>query len=159
MKNFTVKDLVLNGLIGAIYVALTYLFQPLSFDDVQFRIAEVLLIFVIFNPKLSLGIILGTLVSNLLLSPIVIDVIVGTLATILSLFGILTIKKRPAIALLFPVFVNGLLVGAMLAIVYDLPFWLSFISVSFGQAVVLYGLGLPLYYYLNKRADLTQLLK
>lgn len=159
MKNFTIKDLVLNGLVGAIYVALIFIFAELSFNDIQFRIAEVLLIFLFFNKKLAPGIILGTFIGNFLLSPIIYDLVFGTLATMISIALMLRFNKYKAVALLAPVFVNGLVIGFMLASVYDMPFIINFFFVSLGQAVVLYGLGLPLYYYLNKRNDLVELLK
>lgn len=159
MKNFTVKDLIINALIGAFYVALVLLFAELSFGQIQFRIAEVLLILLFFNKKLTPGIIIGTFVANLILSPIAVDMVFGTIATVLSIIGLLAFKKRPVIALLFPVFINGIIVGLQLKLVYELPLIASFIYVSIGQAAVLYLLGLPLYYYLNKRDDLIELLK
>ena len=39
---FTTRSLVNAGLIGAIYVVLTLIFQPISFGAIQFRIAEAL---------------------------------------------------------------------------------------------------------------------
>lgn len=159
MKNFTVKDLIINALIGAFYVALVLLFAELSFGQIQFRVAEVLLILLFFNKKLTPGIIIGTFVANLILSPIAVDMVFGTIATVLSIIGLLAFKKRPVIALLFPVFINGIIVGLQLKLVYELPLIASFIYVSIGQAAVLYLLGLPLYYYLNKRDDLIELLK
>lgn len=159
MKNFTVKDLIINALVGALYVALIFLFAELSFGEIQFRIAEVLLIFLFINRKLSLGIILGTFISNLLLSPIALDMIFGTFATILSIMGLLLFIKRPAIALLFPVLVNGIIIGISLKIQFDTPLIASMIYVSIGQAAVLYLIGLPLYHYLKKRDDLVELLK
>lgn len=159
MTNFTVKDLIINALVGALYVALIFLFAELSFGEIQFRVAEVLLIFLFINKRLSLGIILGTFISNLMLSPIALDMIFGTVATILSIGGLLLFSKKPFIGLLFPVFVNGIIIGLSLYIQLSLPLIPSILYVSIGQALVLYLLGLPLYYYLIKRDDLMELLK
>lgn len=159
MKDFSIKDLILNALIGAFYVALVLLFAELSFGQIQFRIAEVLLILLFFNKKLVPGLILGTFVANLILSPIAVDMIFGTLATIISIIGLLAFKKRPAIALLFPVLINGIIIGVLLYAFYELPLIISMIYVSIGQAAVLYLIGLPLYYYLNKRDDIIELIK
>ena len=159
MKDFSIKDLILNALIGAFYVALVLLFAELSFGQIQFRIAEVLLILLFFNKKLVPGLILGTFVANLILSPIAVDMIFGTLATIISIIGLINIKKRPAIALLFPVLINGIIIGVLLYAFYELPLIISMVYVSIGQAAVLYLIGLPLYYYLNKRDDIIELIK
>ena len=66
MLKFTVKDLILNSIVGAIYFILVFAFQFMSFGDLFNLIAEVLLILVLFNSKFSVGIILGTFLSNLL---------------------------------------------------------------------------------------------
>lgn len=157
MKKFTVKDLVLNSIIGALYIVLVFIFKEFSFGDVQFRIAEVLLILVLFNSKLSIGIILGTFIGNLF-NPLgfgLIDAVFGTLATVIGILGMLLLKKVPPIGLLVPVIANGIFVSIMLNIMLDLPLVISFLWVSFGEAVVLYVLALPLYYYLKRRDDLS----
>lgn len=158
MKNFTVKDLILNALVGAVYVVLVLALGFISYGEIQFRIAEVLLVLLFINPKLALGIILGTFISNMTGPLGLIDAIFGTLATGLGIGGILLFKKRPMIALLFPVLANGIVVSIMLKIVLDLPLIISFAGVAFGEAVVLYLVGLPFYSYLKQREDIIRLL-
>lgn len=161
MKKFTTKDLVLSSIIGALYFVLVFVFSFMSYGDIQFRIAEVLLILVIFNPKLSWGIILGTFLSNLL-NPLgfgIVDAVFGTLATAVGIIGLLIFRKKPIIGLLFPVLSNGIIVGLMLNVMIETPFLMNLLFVSFGQFVVLYALGFPLYYYLKKNNHLTEQLK
>ena len=88
----------------------------------------------------------------------IIDAGIGTLATIIGIVGLLIFRKKPLIGLLFPVLANGVLVSVMLIYIMgiDIPLWLSFLTISFGQAAVLYGLGVPLYYYLKHRSDITE---
>ena len=163
MKKFTTKDLALSSIVGALYVALVFAFFFISFSDIQFRIAEVLLILVIFNPKLAFGIILGTFVANTFApgSFGIIDGVFGTLATMVGLIGLIAFRKKPIIGLLFPILANGAIVSFMLVFFTDVPatYWLSFASVSIGQAVVLYGLGLPLYYYFKRNDHLIEKLQ
>ena len=101
MKKFTTKDLALSSIIGALYVALVFAFFFISFSDIQFRIAEVLLILVIFNPKLAFGIIVGTFVANTFApgSFGIIDGAFGTLATMVGLIGLIAFRKKPIIGL------------------------------------------------------------
>lgn len=160
MKKFTVKDLVLNAIIGALYFVLVFAFQFMSFGDIQFRIAEVLLILVLFNSKLSIGLLLGTFLANLL-NPLgfgLVDAIFGTAASAIGIIGLILLKRVPILALLVPVIANGIIVSIMLKVMLDLPFFISFIGVSLGEAAVLYILALPTFYYLRKRDDLTELL-
>ena len=75
-----------NAMIASIYVVLLYVFQFLSFELVQFRIAELLLVLVLFNAKSFYGITIGTFVGNMLFSPYgFVDAVVGTIATIITL--------------------------------------------------------------------------
>lgn len=158
MNNFTTKDLILNALVGAIYVVLVIALSFISYGEIQFRIAEVLLVLLFFNPKLALGLLMGTFISNIG-SPLgIIDSIFGTIASMIGILGIFLFRKKPAIGLLFPVISNGIIVSIMLKLVLDLPIFLSFLSVAFGEAVVLYLLGLPVYYYISKRNDLIEII-
>lgn len=161
MKKFTIKDLVLNALIGAIYFVLVFIFSFASFGEIQFRIAEVLLLLVLFNPKLSYGLLLGTFLANLL-NPLgfgILDAFVGTAASLVGIMGLLLFKKIPIIGILIPTLANGLIVGAMLSILFELPYIVTVLSVSIGEFAVLLVLGLPLYYVIKKRDHLVEHLK
>ena len=65
MNKMYLKDLIFQALIGAIYVVLVLVLIPISFGQVQFRIAEALLVLVFFNKKNMIGLLLGTFVANL----------------------------------------------------------------------------------------------
>lgn len=158
MKNFTVKDLTLNAIFGSIYVVLVFIFSILSFDDIQFRIAEVLLIFALFNPKIIPGLILGNFIANLG-SPLgIIDSVIGSIASLIALILMVVFKNKPKIAMIFPAISNGLIVGAMLHIMLDLPLIITMFFVFLGEAVVMYLLGLPLYYYVKKNDHILDLI-
>lgn len=150
MKKFTNKDLALNAIFGSIYVVLVFVFSFLSFEQIQFRIAEVLLIFLFFNPKIAPGLILGTFLANLTSPFGIIDALVGTFASLLAIILMIIFKKRPIIALVFPALTNGIIVGLMISIMSRLPFIPVAAFVFLGEFVVMYLLGLPLYYYFNK---------
>lgn len=139
-------DLVKNGFVAAIYVVLTVVVAPhLSYGEVQFRISEVLLILVLFNKKYWVGLLVGTFLSNLG-SPLgLIDWIVGTGASAISIYLMLLFKNQLFISLLMPSIINGILVGIELNLVYDLPLVATMFSVFFGEFVVVVIVGGLLY--------------
>lgn len=146
MQNKALRDLLLQAMIASMYVVLVYIFQFMSFGSLQFRIAEVLLIFIFFDRKSILGLSIGTFVANWLLSPFgIIDAVVGTAATLTALILMLLLKKKPYIALAMPALANGLIIGIMIAYIEQIPFIPIFFWVFLGEAVVLYVLGLPLW--------------
>lgn len=152
--------LVQGAMIAAIYAAVTYFIKPLSFGAQQFRISEALTILPILTPAAIPGLTIGCLIANLSSPFGIVDIICGTLATFLAaictrLTGKITFKKIPVLSPLFPVIFNGIIVG--LEIAWFLPEGLTFAgfavsaaSVAFGEAVVCFLLGLPLYAALDK---------
>lgn len=93
---------------------------------------------------------MGCLIANLFGGMGLVDVIFGSLATLVA--ALLT-RRMPNkfLAALPPVVVNGLVVGGYLSILLDLPFVSTALYVAFGQALATFGLGVPLIHLLQKR--------
>lgn len=157
---FTVKDLSINALIGALYFVLVYVFSFMSFGEIQFRIAEALLIFLLFNKKLAPGLILGNFLASLAFSPYgIVDALFGTLASFVAIVLMILTKKLPLLSFIFPALINGIIIGAFITCFSDTIFIINFSTVFIGEFVVLYLVGLPLYYYINKNDHIIELLK
>ena len=82
-QNPSIRKLVRCGVVAAIYVVLCMALQPLSYGAVQVRVAEALCLLPVFGAEYIAGVVLGCFLANLLGSTIV-DVIFGTLATLLA---------------------------------------------------------------------------
>ncbi len=76
--------IVQGALIAAIYVVLTIAFAPISFHVMQIRIAEILTILPLFTPAAVPGLFLGCLLGNLLGGAVILDIIFGSLATLIG---------------------------------------------------------------------------
>lgn len=115
-------NIVLSGIIAAIYVVLgllTSLFG-LSFGPIQFRISEALYIVFLDSPAMIPGMVIGCAVTNLFSPYGMIDVLVGSIATLLSAVvaykaRAVMVKKVPWLSMLAPVVFNALIVGAEIA--------------------------------------------
>ncbi|NMB18842.1 MAG: QueT transporter family protein, partial [Erysipelothrix sp.] len=116
--NKTTKELVLQSIIAAVYVAITFVFQSMSFMPQQFRVSEFMLILVLIHPKNALGIILGTLLANVFSSVGAVDIVVGTFATYLSLKLMVRVQLK-WLKYLMPSIINGIIIGIMLYAVLD----------------------------------------
>ena len=140
----TTRLLARGSSYAAAYVVLTLLAGAfgLASGQVQFRISEALLPFACVDPAAVVGLTLGTAIANGLTSPIgLADVVIGSLLTLIAALAMWRIGPR-VVALAAPVVVNGLGVGAELALVLHLPFWPSVGLVALGEAVVLFTGGL-----------------
>ena len=154
----TIKFIVFNGIIAALYVVLAYIFAPISYGPVQARIAECMTIFPAFSWGTIPGVTLGCLIANLInpenLGPV--DIVGGTLATLMA--GVLSYilgKKIKWLGLIPPVIVNGIVVGGYLSfLILDevTPGGILFtmLTVAAGELAVMIVIGAPLIAIIDK---------
>lgn len=153
-----VKKLVKIAITAAVYTVATLAIAPLSYGAIQFRLSEVMTLLAFIDPVYIIGLVLGCAISNLY-SPLgIVDVIVGTSATLISVYMI-SKTKNLLISTLWPTIMNGLIVGAELFFVLNQPFWLSTVYVALGEFVVVTCIGYPLFKLLLKREDVIKILK
>ncbi|MGM9970137.1 MAG: QueT transporter family protein [Anaeroplasma sp.] len=162
MKRISIQFIAKSAILAALYAALTWLLQPISYGPIQFRISELLILLVAFNPKYAFAMIIGCFVANLT-SPLGwYDMLFGTLATALAVLPMIKIKKLP-ISALFPVISNALIVSVELGLAFDMfapgAFWFNVLTVGIGEAVVLYLIGIPVMLSISKNQALVGLLE
>lgn len=158
----TTRDLTSAALLAALYAVLTWL-QGLILPEsasmaIQFRLSEALCVLALFRPSAIYGLSLGCLLSNLMSAgTLPLDFVIGTSATALATIAMYALRnvriaRLPLPSLLMPALSNGLLVGAELTLyLKQLPFVLNASFVAIGELVVLFVLGLPLWFVLQKR--------
>lgn len=114
------KMITQGALIAAMYVALTYVFQPISFGAIQVRIAEALTILPIFTPAAIPGLFIGCVLGNTLGGAVAWDIVFGSLATLIgAIFTYLLRKKHPLIGTVPPIVSNTLIVPFVLKYAYQ----------------------------------------
>lgn len=159
------RNLITAAVVGALYAVLTMVLAPISYGALQFRVSEVLCILPFFMPSTAWGLFVGCIVANLMSTAGVLDVVFGSLATLITCLCIArcgkmgnTLKAR-LLACLMPVVWNGLIVGATLTIALaglnPLTHFGAFLvfagEVALGELGVMYLIGLPLMTYLPKQ--------
>lgn len=162
------------GMIAAVYAAATlvtmFLLQGLAWGPVQFRISEALTVLALFTPAAVPGLTIGCVIANLIALVMngtgalgLLDVVFGSLATLVGALWCRKFASNPKVALLGPVLANALIVPAYLPLLlqglgfYTIPFTtisldgaylpmylFGFVATGIGQAVVVYLLGYPL---------------
>lgn len=150
-KTIPLRALALGGIIAAAYVALTLAFAPISFAQIQFRISEALTLLPVLSGASVPGLFIGCLTANLLTGQPWQDVVFGSLATLMAAVLTRRFRGKLWLAALMPVAVNAVVIGLMLYFAYGLHPYISFLTVGFGQAVVCYGLGVPMVKVLKNR--------
>ena len=138
MKNKGTQFLAEAAVIGAIYVVLTLLFAPLSFGEVQIRFSEALTILPFFTPAAIPGLFIGCIIANLLGGAIPVDIIFGSIATLIG--AVFTYKLRNSnrfLAPIPPIAANAIIVPFVLRFGYgvNLPIPLMMLTVGIGEVV------------------------
>lgn len=151
--------IVQAAIIAALYAALTLIFLPISFGHniFQFRVSEALTILPAFMPASIPGLFVGCIVSNLIGGFGLVDIIFGSLATLIAALFSRSLKKYPFLVPLPPVIFNALIVGTYLKYLYmfEVPLFVSMGWVALGELLSCYLLGLPLLFLLRKRLPAT----
>ena len=85
-SKITTRCLARAGIIAALYVVLTYLagLMNLAYGPVQFRFSEALTVLPFLFPEAIPGLFVGCIVSNLISPYGVLDLVVGSAATLLA---------------------------------------------------------------------------
>lgn len=157
MKNNNIKFIAESAIIAALYAALTWIFAPISYGPIQFRISEILVLLVVLNPKYAVSLILGCFIANTTSSLGWYDMLFGTLATTLAIIPMIYVRKMP-IAALFPVISNAIIVPIELGFAFDMwgvGFWYNVWTVGLGELVVLYFLAIPVMSVISKNEALV----
>ncbi|MBQ8075860.1 MAG: QueT transporter family protein [Oscillospiraceae bacterium] len=156
MQNKKLLFLAQAAMIAAIYVVLTYVFRPISFGEIQVRIAEALTILPVFTPAAIPGLFIGCLLGNFLGGALIPDIIFGSLATLIGAFFTWKLRNaHPFLAPIPPILSNTIIVPFVLRYAYeiDLPIPLMMLTVGIGEVLSCGVLGLLLYYALRSRKD------
>ena len=153
-----IRFIVQVAVIAAIYVTLTMLSGALGLSSgiIQIRISEALCILPIFTCAAVPGLFLGCLISNTLLGSIVVDIIFGSLATLLGAVFTRIFRQNFVAAALSPVVSNSLIIPFVLKYAYGFSgsvfFFMS--TVAAGEVLSCCVLGYVLYKAFGRHSDI-----
>ena len=162
------------GIIAAIYAGATllcmFVLQGLAWGPVQFRISEAICVVAVLSAPAVPGLVVGCVIANLVNMAVsgmgvlgLLDVVFGSLATLLGALWCRRMRSNPKLAVFGFVLFNALIVPAYLPILlqglgfYTIPFTsisldgaylpmylFGMVATGLGEAVVIYALGMPL---------------
>lgn len=141
------RDLLINAIIAALYAALTIGLAPISYGPVQVRLSEFLTLLAFYNRKYIPGLIIGCFIANIG-SPLgLVDMVIGTSATVIALL-LMIYCKTVWQASLMPVIANGIIIGLELAYLGEIP-WdstllLTMVYIGIGEFVAVTVVGIPI---------------
>ena len=128
------RALVNAALLAAVYAAITYMTKPISFGAVQFRISEALCILPVFTVSAVPGLFVGCFLANFLSGAAPLDIVFGSLASLIGAYGTYRLRDKGYLASLPPIVSNALIIPFVLRYGYGL-------TVGIGEIIAIGILG------------------
>ena len=154
MKNSKAVYVATAASVAALYVVLTFISSlfGLSSGVIQIRISEALTILPAFTPAAIPGLFIGCILSNLLTGGLILDVVFGSIATLIGAVGTYLLRKKKELVSLPPIISNILIVPLILRYVYGAPDAYLFMvgTVGAGEIISCGILGMILYFAVDK---------
>ncbi|WP_409021587.1 QueT transporter family protein [Dellaglioa sp. P0083] len=143
-KNNRVNQVIINGLIAALYIVLAVVpgMVNMASGAIQFRLSEGLNHLVLFNKKYIWGVSLGVILFNLFYSS-PLDVLFGGVQTIMGLLIVIFVSpkfKKMWQKMLLNIMVFSFtmfLIAIMLNITANLPFWPTYGTTALSEFVIM----------------------
>ncbi len=180
MKSKSLKFFARAGAIAALYIALTYLTYSFAYGEIQVRISEALTVLPYIFPEAVWGLTIGCFIANIGSPFGPIDMVFGTTFTLIAalITYYLGRKKKPAfLAPIPPIIVNAFGVSFYVTTLLGVlnksgnltipkskafsyvfthfalkPYLIGVVWIGIGEAIATVALGLPLLYFLLRRA-------
>ncbi len=152
------RHITYSAIIAALYIILTEISNlfGLASGAIQVRISEALTILPMFTSAAIPGLFLGCFISNVICGNLFLDVIFGSVATLLGALGTYfssKLGKNEYVGVIFPIVSNTLIIPFVLKYVYcfEGALWYFAITVCFGEIISCGLLGILLYKILKKK--------
>ena len=152
MKSKKLVFICQAAVIAALYVVLTYVFSAFASGVIQVRVSEALTILPAFTPAAIPGLVIGCLLSNTLTGCVLLDIIFGSVATLIGALGSYALRRHTWLVPIPPIVSNMIIVPFVLRFAYGatdaFPFMIA--TVGAGEIISCYLLGVILYGALKK---------
>ena len=157
----SVSELTKIAMVAALYVAVTVLLSAFSFGAVQLRLSEMFNYLALYNKRYIVAVTLGVVIANSMSPTAILDVPIGGISTFLILVLCRKVTKNITndilkmviTALIFAV--SMFTVAGQLNILFDFPFWYTWLTVGLGELLSMTVGGITIY-LLNKKIDLSK---
>jgi len=149
MRNKKVIFITQTAMIAALYVVLTLLANALGLANyaIQVRFSEALTILPFFTFAAVPGLWIGCILANILTGCLPLDIVFGSIATLIGALGTYSLRKYKWMAPIPPIAANVLIVPFILSYVYNFPGSIPYfmLTVGIGEIISCGVLGMILF--------------
>lgn len=139
MRNKKVLMITQAAMIAALYVVLTFIANALGLanGNIQVRLSEALTVLPFFTPAAIPGLVVGCFLSNILTGCCLLDIVCGSIATLIGALLSYALRKNKYLVTLPPVLANAAIVPWVLRYGYSVPLSIPFMAftVAVGEVI------------------------
>lgn len=144
-KRNKIQFMAQSAAIAAIYVVLTLMANMFGLANhvIQIRFSEALTVLPCLIPSAVPGLFLGCIIANMMTGAVALDIIFGSLATLIGAVFTYLLRKHKFLAPLPPIISNTLIIPFVLAYVYKFQgsVWYFMLTVGMGEIISCGALG------------------
>ncbi|AUJ23471.1 MULTISPECIES: QueT transporter family protein [Virgibacillus] len=156
-----ISELTKIAIISSLYVIVTISLAPISFGAIQFRLSEMFNFLALYHKRYVIAVTFGVVIANFMSPTWFFDVPIGSISTFLVLIFCRhvtqqmknDILKIATTAIIFAV--SMFTVATQLTLLFDLPFFYTWLTVGIGELLSM-TIGGIVIYWLAKRVDFTK---
>ena len=153
---FSARMIAVTGITAALYAVLTMALPMLSYNAIQLRFSEILVLLAYLNPSYWPGLVLGCFIANFFRPNGLYDIVFGTLGTVVAVWGIIH-SKRLFVATLWPT-ISMFVVSIGIALAAHIPYLPTVGTTMLGEFAVVTCIGYPVFRLLLKNQRVARLL-
>lgn len=161
MNNQKVLFLTQAAMIAALYVVLTFISNAfgLASGVIQVRLSEALLILPLFTPAAVPGLYIGCLLSNILCGGCLLDILLGSFATLIGALGARALRKHMWLVPIPNILANAVIVPYVLIVGYGITdvWWYLVVTVGIGEIISCGVFGMILLLAIKKKVPASRL--
>lgn len=157
---WTTREVTKMALVAALYVAVTFVLQPVGYGNIQFRVAEMFNFLALANKRYVWAVTIGCAIANLASPNGILDVVVGSVCTFFVLILCRWVTRnmkdlRIKIAVTAVIFaISMFTVAAQLTLLYQAPFFFNWLTIGIGELLSM-TIGGIIIYLVGQKIDLT----
>lgn len=160
-KRWTTTDVTRMALVTGLYVTVTLVLSVFSFGVIQIRLSEMFNYLSLYNKRYIVAVTAGVALANIASPFGLIDVVVGSVSTLIVLLinykiasRIKNMKIKMAVTACVFAF-SMFTVAGQLTILYQLPFFLNWWVIVLGELASMIVGGIIIY-WIGKKVDLSK---
>ncbi len=150
------RKLTLIAVVAALYVVLTVSLGMLGYGPIQFRVSEILNLLALIHPIYIFAVGLGCAISNFYAYGII-DVVVGSISTMIAMALMYKFRKNIFVASLFPTIMT-FPIAVELNYLTGAPLWETFAFIALSEFIIVTVIGIPVYNVIKKNKRLMEIL-